>query len=37
MAAIALKSIDQNLTALTISREWLETHIQQVTEGLIEH
>lgn len=34
MASAAIKSIDQNVTALTISREWLETHIQQVQKGL---
>ena len=34
MAGDAIKAIDQNVTALSISREWLETHIQKVQKGL---
>ena len=30
----AIKTIDNNLTALNITREWLEQHIQQVQKGL---
>jgi hypothetical protein len=26
--------IDQNITALNLTREWLETHIQHVQQGL---
>ena len=33
-ANAAIKAIDQNLKALNMSREWLETHIQQVQKGL---
>ncbi len=33
-ADAALKVIENNLTALNISREWLEQHIQQVQKGL---
>ncbi|KCZ93934.1 sulfite exporter TauE/SafE family protein [Hyphomonas johnsonii] len=33
-ANAAIKTIDQNLTALNLTREWLETHIQQVQKGL---
>lgn len=33
-ANAAIKSIEQNLTALNLSREWLETHIQSVQKGL---
>ncbi len=34
LADTALKAIENNLTALNISREWLEQHIQQVQKGL---
>ena len=34
LADTALKAIDNNLTALNITREWLEQHIQQVQKGL---
>ncbi|MEL7546395.1 MAG: hypothetical protein AAGJ84_07075 [Pseudomonadota bacterium] len=34
LADAAIEVIDQNLTALNISREWLEQHIQQVQTGL---
>ena len=30
----AIKTIEQNLTALNLTREWLETHIQSVQKGL---
>ncbi|MDJ0922346.1 MAG: hypothetical protein QNI84_14555 [Henriciella sp.] len=30
----ALRTIDNNLTAINITREWLEQHIQQVQKGL---
>lgn len=30
----AIKTLDQNITGLNLSREWLETHIQQVQKGL---
>ncbi|MEL6215931.1 MAG: hypothetical protein AAFQ99_09665, partial [Pseudomonadota bacterium] len=30
----ALRVIDNNLTAINITREWLEQHIQQVQKGL---
>lgn len=33
-ADAALKAIDNNMTALNITREWLEQHIQQIQEGL---
>ncbi len=33
-AQAAIKSIDQNITALNLTREWLEQHIQQVQHGL---
>ena len=33
-ANAAIKVIDQNITALNLTREWLETHIQQVQQGL---
>jgi len=33
-ANAAIKVIDQNVTALNLTREWLETHIQQVQQGL---
>ncbi len=33
-AAAAIKTIDQNILALNITREWLEKHIQQVQTGL---
>ena len=33
-ANAAIKTIEQNLTALNLSREWLETHIQSVQKGL---
>lgn len=33
-ANAAIKTIDQNITALNLTREWLETHIQQVQQGL---
>ncbi len=33
-ANAAIKAIEQNLTALNITREWLETHIQQVQKEL---
>jgi hypothetical protein len=33
-ANAAIKAIDQNLKALNMTREWLETHIQQVQKGL---
>lgn len=34
MTAAAIKAIEQNITALTITRKWLETHIQSVQKGL---
>jgi len=34
MAAAAIQTIEQNITALTITRKWLETHIQSVQKGL---
>lgn len=34
LANAALTSIDQNVRALNITREWLETHIQHVQKGL---
>jgi hypothetical protein len=33
-AAAAIKTIDQNIMALNLTREWLEKHIQQVQNGL---
>jgi hypothetical protein len=33
-AAAAIKTIDQNILALNLTREWLEKHIQQVQNGL---
>lgn len=33
-ANAAIKTIEQNIMALNITREWLETHIQQVQQGL---
>jgi hypothetical protein len=33
-ANAAIKSIEQNITALNLTREWLETHIQKVQKGL---
>ena len=33
-ANAAIKVIYQNITALNLTREWLETHIQQVQQGL---
>jgi hypothetical protein len=33
-ANAAIKVIDQNVMALNLTREWLETHIQQVQQGL---
>lgn len=33
-ANAAINVIDQNITALNLTREWLETHIQQVQQGL---
>jgi prefoldin subunit 5 len=30
----AIKRIEQNITALNITREWMEQHIQQVQKGL---
>ena len=33
-ANAAIHTIEQNLTALNLSREWLETHIQSVQKGL---
>ncbi len=33
-ANAAVKVIDQNITALNLTREWLETHIQHVQQGL---
>ena len=33
-AQAAMKTIDNNITALNICREWLEQHIQQVQQGL---
>jgi hypothetical protein len=33
-ANAAVKLIDQNITALNLTREWLETHIQHVQQGL---
>ncbi len=33
-ANAAIKIIDQNIVALNLTREWLETHIQQVQQGL---
>ncbi len=33
-ANAAIKTIEQNLTALNLSREWMETHIQGVQKGL---
>lgn len=33
-ANAAIRTIEQNLTALNITREWLETHIQSVQKGL---
>ena len=33
-AQAAMKGIDNNITALNITREWLEQHIQQVQQGL---
>ena len=30
----AIKAIEQNLTALNLTREWMETHIQSVQKGL---
>jgi hypothetical protein len=33
-ANATIKSIENNITALNITREWLETHIQQVQKGL---
>ena len=33
-ANAAIRTIEQNLTALNLSREWLETHIQSVQKGL---
>ncbi|MEL7451951.1 MAG: hypothetical protein AAGJ50_01065 [Pseudomonadota bacterium] len=34
MSALAVKAIEQNITALTLTRKWLETHIQTVQKGL---
>ncbi len=34
MAAAAIRTIEQNITALTLTRKWLETHIQGVQQGL---
>lgn len=34
MAALAVRTIEQNITALTLTRKWLETHIQSVQKGL---
>ncbi|MEM8634137.1 MAG: hypothetical protein AAGF33_04095 [Pseudomonadota bacterium] len=34
LAAVAVKTIEQNITALTLTRKWLETHIQGVQKGL---
>jgi predicted nucleic acid-binding Zn-ribbon protein len=33
-AQAAMKTIDNNITALNICREWLEQHIQHVQQGL---
>ena len=33
-ANAAIKTIEQNITALNLTREWLETHIQHVQQGL---
>lgn len=33
-AMAAIKRIEQNITALNITREWMEQHIQQVQKGL---
>ena len=33
-AQTAMKTIDNNITALNICREWLEQHIQHVQQGL---
>ena len=33
-ANAAIKTIEQNLTAINLTREWLETHIQSVQKGL---
>lgn len=33
-ANAAIKAIEHNLSALTITREWLEKHIQEVQQGL---
>ena len=33
-ANAAIKVIDQNVMALNLTREWLETHIQHVQQGL---
>lgn len=33
-ANAAIKAIEQNITALNLTREWLETHIQYVQQGL---
>ncbi len=34
LADAAIKAIENNLTAISITREWLEQHIQQVQKGL---
>lgn len=34
MTVAAIQAIEQNITALTITRKWLETHIQTVQKGL---
>ena len=34
LAAAAIKAIEQNITALALTRKWLETHIQSVQKGL---
>ncbi|MEL7480388.1 MAG: hypothetical protein AAGJ29_02395 [Pseudomonadota bacterium] len=34
MSVAAIKTIEQNITALSLTRKWLETHIQQVQQGL---
>ncbi len=33
-ANAAIKAIEQNLTALNLTREWMETHVQGVQKGL---
>ena len=34
MASNSISAIDQNITALTLTRKWLETHIQSVQKGI---